>query len=193
MSQLIAGVDEAGRGALAGPVTAAAVILAQDRLIPGLADSKKLSSTQREYLAIEIRAQAIAWSIGWSDIGEISEFNILQAALLAMKRSIACLHINPDKVLVDGNRSPMGLRCPVEAIIGGDRVVPSISAASILAKVARDREMRRLHQLYPQYGLAKHKGYATKSHIETLKRFGPSSCHRMTFSPVRAVQRAWYG
>ncbi|MEI2780044.1 MAG: ribonuclease HII [Candidatus Competibacter sp.] len=186
---LIAGVDEAGRGPLAGPVTAAAVILDPARPIAGLADSKKLSPARRERLAEEIRAKSLAWALGRADIAEIDRLNILQAALLAMQRAVAALSVAPDKVLVDGNRCPK-LVCPCAAIVKGDASVPAISAASILAKVARDAELRELHDRYPQYDFARHKGYPTAAHLAALRRHGPCPEHRRSFAPVAALLQA---
>ncbi|HOW75048.1 MAG TPA: ribonuclease HII [Candidatus Competibacteraceae bacterium] len=184
---LIAGVDEAGRGPLAGPVIAAAVILNPARPIAGLADSKTLSETRREQLAAEIRTHALAWALGRADVTEIDRINILQASLLAMRRAVENLHLTPSQVLVDGNRCPSGLACPCQAIIKGDATVPAISAASILAKVTRDAELRELHDRYPDYGFARHKGYPTLAHREALRRLGPCPEHRRSFAPVAAV------
>ena len=184
---LIAGVDEAGRGPLAGPVVAAAVILDPARPIAGLADSKTLSATRREQLAAEIRAHALAWALGRADVAEIDRINILQASLLAMRRAIETLPIAPGQVLVDGRHCPSGVICPCQAIVKGDATAPAISAASILAKVARDAELRTLHERYPAYGFAQHKGYPTAAHREALRRFGPCPEHRRSFAPVAAV------
>lgn len=181
---MICGVDEAGRGPLAGPVYAAAVILDPVRPIVGLADSKKLSARKRERLATEIRQKAIAWAIAEASVEEIDRLNILQATLLAMTRAVSALSIDPGEVLVDGNRCPP-LSSPVRAIVGGDAIVPEISAASILAKTARDAEMLKLHELHPQYGFDRHFGYGTALHLAALRQYGPSSCHRRTFAPVR--------
>jgi ribonuclease HII len=181
---LVAGVDEAGRGPLAGPVMAAAVILDPARPIAGLRDSKQLSPAQRETLAGEIRSRALAWAVAWADHEEIDRINILQATLLAMARAVAALALEPTAVLVDGNRCPP-LRQPVTAIVKGDSSVPSISAASILAKVERDAAMCRLDALYPGYGFAVHKGYPTAQHLEALDTLGPCSVHRRSFGPVR--------
>ena len=183
---LIAGVDEAGRGPLAGPVVAAAVILDPARPIAGLADSKQLSAARRERLAVEIRARALAWALGRAEVAEIDRLNILQASLLAMQRAVAALHIAPEKVLVDGNRCPP-LACPCQAIVKGDATVPAIGAASILAKVARDAELRELHDRYPQYDFARHKGYPTAAHLDALRRHGPCPEHRRSFAPVAAA------
>lgn len=182
---LIAGVDEAGRGPLAGPVVAAAVILDPKKPIAGLGDSKQLTEKQRNKLFLQIREQALAWSVARATVTEIDEINILQASLLAMKRAVGYLKYQPAKALVDGNKCP-DLLCPVEAIIGGDATEPSISAASIVAKVLRDRLMLMLDKKYPQYGLAKHKGYSTAAHQAALKLHGPSRIHRLSFAPVAA-------
>ncbi|MDG4595723.1 MAG: ribonuclease HII [Candidatus Contendobacter sp.] len=183
---LVAGVDEAGRGPLAGPVVAAAVILDPSRPIVGLADSKKLSATQRERLAEEIRARALAWALGRAEVAEIDRVNILQATLLAMQRAVTALSIAPEQAWVDGNRCPC-LPCPCRAIVKGDATVPAISAASILAKVARDAELRQLHARYPGYGFARHKGYPTAVHLDALRRLGPCPEHRRSYAPVVAV------
>ncbi len=188
-SILIAGIDEAGRGPLAGPVVAAAVILDPTRPIAGLADSKTLSATRREQLAVEIRANALAWALGRAEAAEIDQINILQATLLAMERAVSNLGITPDSALVDGNRCP-ALPCPCQAIIKGDATEPAISAASILAKTARDAELRQLHERYPQYGFARHKGYPTAVHREALRRYGPCPEHRRSFAPVAAARQA---
>ena len=183
---LIAGVDEVGRGPLAGPVIAAAVIPDPARLITGLADSKKLSPVRREQLAVEIRAKVLAWALGRAEVEEIDRINILQASLLAMQRAVAALSIAPEQVLVDGNRCP-ALACPCKAIVKGDVTVPAIGAASILAKVARDAELRQLHDRYPQYDFTRHKGYPTTVHLEALRRYGPCPEHRRSFAPVAAA------
>lgn len=183
---LIAGVDEVGRGPLAGPVVTAAVILDPTCPIVGLADSKRLSPARRERLAEEIRAKALVWALGRAEVAEIDRLNILQATLLAMRRAVESLAVRPERVLVDGNRCP-ALDCPCEAIIGGDATVPVISAASILAKVARDAELDQLHERYPQYDFARHKGYPTAAHLEALWRFGPCPEHRRSFAPVIAA------
>ncbi len=188
---LIAGVDEAGRGPLAGPVVAAAVILDWEKPINGLADSKKLTEKKRNELVDEIRLKALAWSLGWADVDEIDAINILQATLLAMKRAVETLAIKPDHVVVDGNITPE-LSCQSEAIIKGDETVAEISAASILAKVARDREMKGLDKLYPHYDFAKNKGYPTKKHINALTEHGISPVHRKSFGPVRAILNPGY-
>lgn len=183
---LVAGVDEAGRGPLAGPVCAAAVILDPARPIVGLADSKTLSPARREALDAEIRARSLSWAIAWSSAEEIDRINILQASLLAMQRAVAALAVRPGRVLVDGNRCP-DLDCETRAVIGGDGSVPSIGAASILAKVARDRLMRDLDRRFPGYGFAGHKGYPTKVHLQALRVLGPCPEHRRSFGPVRAL------
>lgn len=186
---LIAGVDEAGRGPLAGPVTAAAVILAPRTRIAGLRDSKKLSPAQRERLARVIRVQALAWAVGWAEPAEIDCLNILQAALLAMRRAVQALACAPQRVLVDGNRAPV-VDCPVVAIVKGDDKVASISAASILAKVERDALMRRLDRDFPVYGFAVHKGYPTAEHLAALAAHGVCPSHRRSFGPVRRCLQA---
>ena len=180
---LVAGIDEAGRGPLAGPVVAAAVILEPQRPVRGLADSKVLSPERREVLAIRIRERAIAWSTGSADVGEIDTINILHATMLAMCRAVAALPIPPEEALVDGNRCP-DLSCRVRAIIKGDRDVKSISAASIIAKTTRDAMLREFDKLYPVYGFAQHKGYGTPEHLAALDRHGPCPIHRRSFSPV---------
>lgn len=181
---MICGVDEAGRGPLAGPVCAAAVILDSERPIPGLDDSKKLSEKKRERLAGEIREKALAWSVAFATVEEIDEINILQATLLAMRRAVAGLSLRPVEVLVDGNcLTDFGI--PARAIVGGDALVAEISAASILAKTVRDAEMMRLHEIAPQYGLDRHKGYGTAAHLEALRLHGPAEFHRKSFAPIR--------
>ena len=181
---LICGFDEVGRGPLAGPVVAAAVIIDPGRPIAGLDDSKKLSERRREQLYDVIRERALAWSLGRAEVDEIDRINILQASLRAMERAVAALGVRPGLALVDGNRLPR-LACEARAIVGGDASEACISAASILAKVSRDREMVALDAHYPGYGLARHKGYPTKFHIEALARLGVSEIHRRTFAPVR--------
>lgn len=182
----VAGVDEAGRGPLAGAVYAAAVILDPARPIEGLNDSKKLSARRREALFEIIQAQALAWCIATASVEEIDRLNILQASLLAMQRAVAGLGLAPAQVLVDGNRAP-SFPCPARAIVGGDALEPVISAASILAKVARDRSMLELHTWYPQYGFDKHKGYPTAEHLAALAEHGPCPEHRTSFGPVRRL------
>lgn len=181
---LICGVDEAGRGPLAGAVFAAAVILDPARPISGLADSKKLSEKKREKLAAEIMEHALAWSIAHAGAEEIDRINILQASLLAMKRAVESLAACPSEVLVDGLHCP-NLAISCRAIVKGDSKIAEISAASILAKTARDAEMRQMHRLYPQYGFDKHKGYPTAMHLEALRRHGASDIHRKSFAPVK--------
>lgn len=181
-----AGVDEAGRGPLAGPVVAAAVILDPENPIQGLDDSKKLSEKRREKLEQEIMQKALAWALGRAEASEIDRINILQASLLAMQRAVEALAISPVHALVDGNRSPQ-LTCTVDAIVKGDSLHACISAASILAKQSRDREMKELDQKYPEYGFAIHKGYPTRAHIESLERHGVCAIHRLTFAPVRKI------
>jgi ribonuclease HII len=182
----VAGVDEVGRGPLAGPVLACAVILDKNKPIIGLNDSKKLSEKKREQLSLEIRLKAKCYAIGFCSVREIDEINILQASLLAMKRAVEGLKIQPHRVLVDGNRCPE-LTMDCEAIIGGDSLIPEISAASIIAKVARDRLMAYFHARYPDYGFLKHKGYPTKDHVLALRQFGVLPLHRKTFGPVRSI------
>lgn len=183
---LAAGVDEAGRGPLAGPVIAAVVILHPDRPLPGLADSKKLSELQRERLFPLIQEHAIAFAIGRAEVEEIDAINILQATLLAMQRAVLQLNVIPDHVLIDGQHAPI-LPFTTRTIIKGDQTVAAISAASILAKVTRDREMCEWHQRYPEYGFADHKGYGTERHLEALRKHGATVIHRRSFAPVREV------
>lgn len=183
-SRLIAGVDEVGRGPLAGPVVAAAVILDPSQPIEGLADSKKLTKKRREKLYEEIISKALAWSISRAEVEEIDEINILQASLLAMSRAVEGLPITAEHALIDGNKLPQ-LNCSAEAIVKGDSKVPAISAASIIAKVARDREMEDMDLQYPGYGFAKHSGYPTKAHMEALQTLGVTPIHRRSFAPVR--------
>jgi ribonuclease HII len=183
---LIAGVDEAGRGPLAGPVTAAAVILDARRPVAGLADSKRLTPARRTALEKRIQENSLAWAIAFASVEEIDRINILQASLLAMQRAVTALDISPQRVLVDGNRCPR-LPCEAESIIGGDDRVPVISAASVLAKVARDRAMKLLDDRYPGYGFARHKGYPTREHLAALRELGPCTEHRRTFRPVREL------
>jgi ribonuclease HII len=185
MSLLIAGVDEAGRGPLAGPVFAAAVILNPATLIEGLADSKKLTEKKREQLFATIQEKSLSWSIASASVAEIDQLNILQATLVAMQRAVNALSIKPQHVQVDGTFCPK-LDCTTEAIIRGDTLIPAISAASILAKVARDRLLIEYDQQYPQYGFAKHKGYGTTEHLLALKQFGVSPIHRKTFAPIKS-------
>ncbi|WP_066705958.1 ribonuclease HII [Curvibacter delicatus] len=185
---LVAGVDEAGRGPLAGPVVAAAVILDDLNPIQGLADSKKLSPARREKLYDEIRAKALCCSIAEASVDEIDQLNILQATMLAMRRAVEGLRLKPTKVLVDGNRLPV-LDVLAEAIVKGDAKVPAISAASILAKVHRDRWCAQYHEQFPQYGFAAHKGYGTAEHIAALREHGACPQHRKSFAPVSGVLR----
>jgi ribonuclease HII len=183
---LICGVDEAGRGPLAGPVFAAAVILDPARPVSGLRDSKKLTAQKREELALQIKECALAWAIAECSVEEIDEINILQASMLAMRRAVLALKLAPGLVLVDGNRCPpLSMRC--EAIIKGDDKVPAISAASILAKTARDGALMVLHEQFPQYAFDQHKGYPTALHLARLAQHGVSSVHRRTYAPVRAL------
>ena len=181
----IAGVDEAGRGPLAGPVVVAAVILDPERPIRGLDDSKQLTATARNRLAPLIRERALAWQIEFVSAAEIDQHNILQATLLGMARALAALRPTPQLALIDGNQLPKVLPCPARAIIGGDASEPAISAASILAKVARDQHMTELDQRYPGYGFARHKGYPTADHLRALGILGPCPEHRRSFAPVR--------
>lgn len=183
-TELIAGVDEAGRGPLAGPVISAAVILDPKKRYPGLKDSKLLTEKARESLYEMIISKALAFAVGRAEVEEIDKLNILQATLLSMQRAVAKLLMKPTRVLVDGNQVPK-LNFPTEAIVDGDQKIRAISAASILAKVTRDREMAELHKLYPGYGFAQHKGYATKEHYLNLKKLGPCEIHRKSFMPVR--------
>lgn len=183
---LVAGVDEVGRGPLAGPVVTAAVILDPENPVEGLADSKKLTEKRREQIAEEIKEKALAWAIGRAEVEEIDKINILQATMQAMTRAVQYLSLQPDFVLVDGNQCPE-LACPSEAVIKGDEIVEEISAASILAKVTRDNEMIEMDKKYPGYGLAKHKGYPTKLHIEALSRLGVTPIHRRSFGPVKRI------
>lgn len=181
---LVAGVDEVGRGPLAGDVVAAAVILGDDLELEGLNDSKKISEQKRRLLSKKIKLNAKAWCIARASVAEIDSINILQASLLAMKRAVEGLAIPPDHIKVDGNKLPHWSYSS-EAIVGGDGLVAEISAASILAKVARDEEMVTLDLQYPEYGFAKHKGYPTKAHLEALAKFGPSDIHRKSYAPVK--------
>lgn len=181
----VVGIDEAGRGPLAGPVFAAAVMLPPTP-IAGIADSKRLPAARRSALAAIIRERALGWAIGRAEVEEIDRLNILQATLLAMQRAVAALALKPDLALVDGRDKPL-LSCHVECIVGGDATVQAISAASILAKVARDAEMVALEQHYPGYGFARHKGYGTPEHLAALRRLGPAPIHRRSFRPVRLL------
>lgn len=182
----VAGIDEAGRGPLAGPVVAAAVVLDPARPVAGLADSKKLSAGRRDRLFDLIRTQALDWSVAHATVEEIDRINILQATLLAMQRAVAGLQIVPDHAMVDGNRCP-ALACPAQAVVQGDSRVAAISAASILAKVTRDREMQALDATYPGYGFAQHKGYPSKAHLAALESLGITCIHRRSYAPVRRI------
>ncbi len=184
--RIICGVDEAGRGPLAGPVYAAAVVLNPRRPIAGLADSKALSAARREALAEEIRSRAKAWCLGVASVAEIDSLNILHASMLAMHRAVMGLGLVPDLAQVDGNRAPV-MACAVQTVVGGDALVPAISAASILAKTARDQELVRLHECYPQYGFDQHKGYGTALHLERLQLHGICPEHRRSFAPVKRL------
>lgn len=186
-ARLIAGVDEVGRGPLVGAVVTAAVILDPNNPIEGLTDSKKLTDKKRAVLFDEIKEKALAWSLGRAEPEEIDELNILSATMLAMERAVVGLNIKPDFVLIDGNRVPQGLTVPAQAVVKGDLRVAEISAASILAKVVRDREMEALDAKYPQYGFAKHKGYPTKVHFEALATHGAIPEHRKSFKPVKTA------
>lgn len=188
-SRLVCGVDEAGRGPIAGPVMAAAVLLDERRPLEGLRDSKLLSPARREALAEQIRQGALAWAVSSASVEEIDGLNILQATLLAMRRAVDALRVAPQEAWIDGNRCPR-LACAARAVVGGDRSVPQISAASILAKTARDAEMMNLHQRYPCYGLDRHKGYPTREHLAQLAKHGASPIHRRSFGPVKAVLAA---
>jgi ribonuclease HII len=183
---LVCGVDEAGRGPLAGPVFAACVILREQDPIDGLADSKVLTAHKREELAVEVRNRAAAWAIASASVEEIDRINILRASLLAMKRALEQLTLEPHEVLVDGLHCPE-VRFASRAIVDGDSLVAEISAASILAKTARDAQMRELHGLYPDYGFDRHKGYSTPEHLAALRRFGVCPIHRRSFAPVRSL------
>lgn len=182
----VAGVDEAGRGPLAGPVVAAAVILDPARPVQGLADSKVLTEASRERLARVICERVVAWALGRAEVQEIDHLNILQASMLAMRRAVLALSVPPERVLVDGNRCPQ-IPFPVEAVVKGDATVAAISAASILAKVSRDREMLELDARFPGYGFARHKGYPTPDHLASLTRLGACEAHRRSFAPVRRL------
>ena len=187
---MICGIDEAGRGPWAGPVTAAAVILDPAQPVTGLTDSKKLTEARREALYPEIKAKALGYGIGWASPDEIDAFNSREATFLAMRRAVAIMGLVPELILVDGNALPATLPCPAKAIVKGDLTEPSISAASILAKVARDRAMEELANRFPGYGLRRHKGYGTAEHAEALESLGPCSCHRKSFAPVQRVLKA---
>lgn len=182
----IAGVDEVGRGPLCGDVVTAAVILDRKKPITGLTDSKKLTEKRRCYFSELIKEKALCWSIGRASVQEIDKLNILYATMLAMQRAVNNLRINPDYILVDGNRTP-DFAVPSQSIVKGDLLISEISAASILAKVTRDKEMEELDKFYPHYGLAKHKGYPTPSHLEAIKKYGVNAHYRQNFAPVKAV------
>ncbi|WP_339510703.1 ribonuclease HII [Pseudomonas sp. RL_15y_Pfl2_60] len=186
VDELVAGVDEVGRGPLCGAVVTAAVILDPTRPILGLNDSKKLTAARREKLFDEIREKALSWCIARAEVEEIDQLNILHATMLAMQRAVEGLHVTPKLALIDGNRCPK-LQVPSAAVVKGDSQVPAIAAASILAKVSRDREMQALDLQYPGYGIAGHKGYPTAVHLEALRRLGPTPVHRRSFAPVRAL------
>ncbi len=192
LPRLTAGVDEVGRGPLAGPVVAAAVILDPARPIDGLRDSKLLSAERRETLAVQIRAAALAWALGRAEVAEIDAINILRASHLAMQRAVSALAVQAELVFVDGHLTPT-FAVPAVALVGGDDLMPAISAASILAKVARDAEMAELAVHYPGYGLEAHKGYATPAHLDALARLGPTPLHRQSFAPVRCWDGAGTG
>src|SRR5690606_12243139 len=181
------GIDEAGRGPLAGPVFAAAVILDPAHPIPGLNDSKKLSAARREALSLAIREQAVAWCVASATVQEIDSLNILHATMLAMRRAREGLSVRPGRAMIDGNRGPPGLGCIAQAIVGGDASVAAISAASILAKTARDADCLLLHQAYPDYCFDQHKGYGTALHLARLNAYAPSPAHRRSFAPVRRL------
>lgn len=183
---LVCGVDEAGRGPLAGPVVAAAVILDPNNPIDGLNDSKRLSARRRERLKAEICAKALAWAVAEASVEEIDTINILHASMLAMQRAVDALSVRPIRALIDGNRCPK-LACEVEAVVGGDGKIEAIAAASILAKTTRDAGMSNLHLCYPQYGFDRHMGYPTALHLQALREHGPSPVHRRSFSPVRQL------
>src|SRR4051812_15336397 len=184
IASVVCGVDEAGRGPLAGPVYAAAVILDPARRINGLADSKVLAPERREVLAARIKERAIAWSVAAASVEEIDRLNIFQAAMLAMRRAVEALGVAAEEAWIDGNHCPTGLPCRAKAFVDGDAKHKPISAASILAKTARDAEMRTLHQRYPHYGFQQHKGYATAEHLDALGRLGPCDIHRRSFYPI---------
>jgi ribonuclease HII len=186
-ARLICGVDEAGRGPMAGPVYAAAVVFKPEARAPrGIADSKVLSPSVREALAVRIKQRALAWSVGWASVEEIDRLNVLHASLLAMKRAVESLAISPHEVWVDGPHYP-ALAVPTRGIVDGDARIRVISAASIIAKTERDAEMRRLHEQFPQYGFDQHKGYPTPEHLRALRRYGPCEIYRRSFAPVRKL------
>ena len=184
---LLAGTDEAGRGPLAGEVVAAAVILDPNKPISGLADSKKLSEKKREALFVEIQEKALSFAVASATIEEIDEINILHASMLAMSRAVALLSVTPEHVLVDGNRLPLNLPCPAEAVVKGDDRQAAISAASILAKVTRDRDIVKAAEIYPEYGFEKHKGYPTAMHLDAIRKHGITPIHRRSFGPVKKL------
>jgi ribonuclease HII len=184
--RVVCGVDEAGRGPLAGPVYAAAVILDPARRVNGLADSKVLTAARRELLAVRIKERAIAWSVAFATVEEIDRLNIFHASMLAMRRAVQGLGTRPEEAWIDGKSCPPALGCPAKAFVDGDAKHKPISAASILAKTARDAEMTALHVRYPQYGFDRHKGYSTPEHFESLAKFGPCDIHRRSFDPIRA-------
>ncbi|NOQ41945.1 MAG: ribonuclease HII [Desulfuromusa sp.] len=184
--KLICGVDEVGRGAGAGEIYCAAVILNPERPISGITDSKKLSAKKRDFLAAEIREKATAWCIATASLQEIIDLNVLYATMLAMQRAVEGLPITPDKTFIDGNRAPQ-LSGRVETVIKGDLKIPEIGAASIIAKVARDQNMVELHESYPEYGFDKHKGYLTKQHLDALQEHGPCAIHRVTYAPIKKL------
>lgn len=183
---IIAGVDEVGRGPLAGPVVAAAVIFPVGLVIDGVKDSKAISEKKRDIIAKRIKQEALAWAIGRAEVAEIDRINIFQASLLAMQRAVEQLSVKPCLAQVDGKHCP-SLACETQAIIKGDATVPVISAASILAKVERDQELIALHEHFPEYGFAQHKGYGTKQHLAALTKFGPTCHHRQSFAPIKAL------
>ncbi|WPP02168.1 ribonuclease HII [Pseudomonas sp. HR96] len=189
VEELVCGVDEVGRGPLCGAVVTAAVILDPARPILGLNDSKKLTEARRELLYEEITEKALSWFIARAEVAEIDSLNILHATMLAMQRAVEGLHITPRHAMIDGNRCP-NLRIPASAVVQGDAKVPAIAAASILAKVSRDREMTAFDLIYPGYGIGAHKGYPTPVHLEALARLGPTPIHRRSFAPVRAAYEA---
>ncbi len=186
---LVSGVDEAGRGPLAGPVVAAAVILPEDFFCEELDDSKKMSPARREALSAAIKRRALDWSVGMATVAEIDSYNIHHAAMLAMERALRNLRLEPDLVLVDGKFTLPGVEAEQKAVVGGDGLCPSIAAASVVAKETRDRLMNVLHVLYPQYGFDRHKGYGTASHLASLAAFGPSPVHRCSFMPVKQLMK----
>lgn len=184
---LVAGVDEAGRGPLAGPVFAAAVILDPEYQISGINDSKKLSAKQRDNLAEQIKAHALDWHVACATVQEIDDLNILQATMLAMRRACNGLTVQPSKILIDGNRIPTMLQYPAKAVVKGDAKFKQIAAASIIAKTTRDADCAELHLQYPEYGFNQHKGYATKQHLENIYKYGPCKAHRKSFAPIKQM------